>query len=42
MEHVKKTYNFWSETLKGTNSLGNQTIIMWIIGVYEIYSFGFG
>jgi len=42
MEHVTKAYHFWSETLKGTNNLGNQKIIIWTLGVHEIYSFEFG
>ena len=42
IEHVTNLYKFWSETLKGTNNLGNQTIIIWTTSVYEIYAFGFG
>jgi hypothetical protein len=42
MEHVTNAYNFWSETLTGTNDLGNRTIIIWTLSVYEIDSFGFG
>jgi hypothetical protein len=42
MEYVKNAYNFWSKTLKGTNNLGNQTIIIWTLGLHEIYSLGLG